>query len=110
MKFLMIALMLFSLNCFAEFGNQNFTLLNQLYLTANTTSTKILSQDTRRSYLLIQNTGSTSVFVKIQFPQTGVQGIEVPAGGNWEPVTPPLSDIYVRTSSGTNTITVIDGY
>lgn len=78
-------------------------------VTATVTSTQELTQNNSRMYLLIQNTGSNPVIVKFGSAQTGVEGITVPAGGNYEPIVAPADSVWMRSSASTSAVTIQQG-
>jgi len=60
-------------------------------------STQFFPQNTLRSYLLIVNTGSNTVYANFSGVQVGPQGIPIPAGGNYEPLHAPSNAVYLTT-------------
>lgn len=94
----------------AHAGGQNSIVNYESDVSATTSSTRVLSSSPRRQYLIIQNKGSNTVYVKFGSSQTGTEGISIPAsGGYYEPMYPPTDSVYVVTGSGTSNIHIIEG-
>ncbi len=73
-------------------------------------STKILNQNNLRTYLIIQNIGATAIIVKFGSTITSSnEGIQIPAGGNYEPVEAPANSMYLKALSGSPAFIVIEG-
>lgn len=83
-------------------------LVTQSDVTATTTSTKFLEINPIRNYLLIQNNGSTDVYIKMSSAHSGTEGIKLVAGGAWEPILPPRNSIYIKAASGTDAVTILE--
>jgi hypothetical protein len=78
--------------------------------TATTTSTVALAQNTQRKYLLVQNRGAVSVYLKFDSAHSGTEGITVSAGGNYtEACSAPTDSIFIRSDSSTALVTVYEG-
>lgn len=75
---------------------------NQGEFTATTSSQQLVSANMRRKYLLVQNKGSRTMYLKFELSPTGTQGIEIPPGGNYESIDMPISPAFVKTSSGSS--------
>jgi hypothetical protein len=86
-----------------------FGVLSQGQATATTSASQILSQNLNRKYLIIQNTGSTTVTVNLGVAQSGGAGIQIIAGGNYEPVHTPTDSIWIQSTSSTDVINYIEG-
>lgn len=73
-------------------------------------SAQVLAQNSLRNYLIIQNTGSTILIVKFGSAiSSSNEGMQVAAGGAYEPVLAPASAVYIKALSGSPTYTVIQG-
>lgn len=73
-------------------------------------STQVLAQNTLRTYLIIQNTGSTIIIAKFGSTISGSnEGIQIPAGGNYEPIEAPANSLWLKALSGSPTYKVIQG-
>lgn len=70
-----------------------------LTFTVDTTAVVQLRPKENRGYLLIQNNSAAAMFVGIGYPPTPVTGIQIPTGGNYEPLKVPQEDIYVLGSA-----------
>ena len=78
-------------------------------VTVTTTSTEHLSSNAGRTYLLIVNRGSNTVYVKPSSAHSGTEGVPITGGGNWEPSTVPKNSFYMKTASGTSTVDILEG-
>lgn len=86
-----------------------FTINNQLTGTATVTSTQVLPPKANRDYLLIINTGAGALVVKMASAHSANEGVQIPAGGNWEAFVPPVDSIYLKGASGSTTYNLIEG-
>lgn len=77
--------------------------------TATATTTLILNTNVFRGYLLIVNDGTLAVRLKVGYSTAAYDGITIPAGGSYEPINAPTNALYIRTSSGTSALTVVQG-
>lgn len=68
-----------------------------------------LAKNSYRKSLLIQNRGAAAVRLTVNAAPSSSEGIEVIAGGNWEPYFVPQGGIYCKSSSGTNSLEIIVG-
>ncbi len=93
----------------ASAGPITFTVSNQSVASVTTASTKFLSANSKRTYLLIQNNGSTNVIVKFGSAQTGSEGIVIPAGGNYEMFKPSIDAVYMKSASSTDSVQLLEG-
>jgi hypothetical protein len=90
---------------FADFNVQT----DALY-TATVTSTKVISRNNSRHYLLIQNLSSTiGVTVTLGAAQSAGEGVYIVAGGNWEPIVAPHDSIYLKSASSTASVEIVEG-
>lgn len=78
-------------------------------VTASVTPLKILSADTRRVYLMIQNKGNHSVFLTVDAAAAPGVGVEIFAGGHYEPYRVPSNDLFVSTETATSEVVVMWG-
>ena len=81
----------------------------QLEITATTTSTSIIGQNLSRGYLLIVNKGTQDVFVKARTEHSSTEGVRIIPGGNWEPFVVPVDEMFIKSSSGSQSVSVIEG-
>lgn len=72
--------------------------------TATTTDQILLARDDFRKGFLFVNKGLVTVYLKYNSAQSGTQGIEIPAGGNFEPLVTPQDEIHIRAASGTSAV------
>jgi hypothetical protein len=102
MKFICLALLIMSFAISAS----EFKLTE---VTATTTSTKVLSSDPLRCYVLILNKGEFDVSLKPASAHTGSEGVILVPGGSWEPRIAPKNEMYMKSSESTVPVTVIQG-
>ncbi len=72
------------------------------------TAKVLLASNKYRSYLLFQNRGTASIYLKLVSTISSTEGIEVVAGGSYEPVIAPKDAIYIKAASGTQAYTVME--
>lgn len=101
----LLFLFLCSIPAFALSGGQWV----QSTVSVNSTGVKAANIKIGRVYLLIVNKGSSTIYIKIDGIPSSSQGIPVPAGGNFEPQYPPYNEIWIKTSSGTQDVEVVEG-
>lgn len=87
---------------------EQFVLKTQSDNALTTTSTQVLAENLARAYLIIQNKGSVSIIMHLVTLHAS-EGVEIPAGGNYEPMRVPTSAIFLKASSGTSTAAIIEG-
>ncbi len=108
MKFILIFLIL-SLPFQALAVSDKTGLVNQTSVSVTGTSTLILARNELRNYLLIQNVGTDTIIVKFNSAQSGSEGIQIPAGGNYEPGKVPVESVWIESAAGTQATTVLEG-
>ena len=77
--------------------------------TASTTASELVSADTGRVGLEIQNIGSNDVYVFLQATSTGVvasEGIKLVENGAYTPEFTWVGPVYGITSTGTSTVII----
>lgn len=104
MKALIISL-LFSISVHAA----NFAVKTQSTVTATTTSTLAVATNKKRSYLMLVNNGAVNVLVKLGSAHAGSEGISIVAGGYYEPVVAPRDSIYLKSTSSTASVFILEG-
>lgn len=77
--------------------------------TATGTSAVAVAANQNRKYLLIQNNGSASVYLKPAVVHSGTEGIVLIAGGVWEPLSVPVDAIYAKSASGSQALVIQEG-
>lgn len=120
MKFL-VMLLLAGLPAFAD-GTYNCTVTTQSDVNITGSTTLALSANSARRCLIIENKlviGNAASTLEIKFlPSgastsnvsfTGTQGLKVASGSPWMPVILPINAIYLKSSSGTLPVTIIEG-
>jgi len=65
------------------------------------TSTLLAAGNTSRNYLLIQNKSTVTIYVSIGGAAVLNTGVQIVAGGYWEPLIPPNAAVYGITAAGT---------
>lgn len=61
-----------------------------------------LASDNARKYLLVQNRGAGSVYLKFDSAPSTNEGIEISAGGNYEPYMVPFNAVYLKSASASS--------
>ena len=106
MKILITFILLFAHSALAVNLNNTAVTLT----TASVSSSALaLAANANRKYLLIQNNGTSSIYVKFGSTISTTEGITLAAGGNYEPIIPPIGAIYMKASTGTQTVTIYEG-
>lgn len=71
-----------------------------------TSSASILAQDIHRKYLLIQNHDDTdSIYINFDVTAT-TSDLEIPPGGNYEPLIVPTNEIFAIADAAATTFTI----
>lgn len=108
-KYSIVTMLVILVSLFCSLAQANFVVQNQLEVSVTTASTSFLAQNTSRHYLLIINNGTNSVVLKFGSAQSGNEGILIPSGGNYEPAYIPVDELFMKSASGTQTVTIIEG-
>jgi len=85
------------------------TIVTQTEFSATTASALALAKSNGRLCLIVQNKGATNVYVKFDSSHTGTEGIVLVPNGSWEPSSVPNNAIYIKSASGTDTVTIEEG-
>lgn len=105
-----IMLLLFLMACSPANAIQDaFSLRQQIVVNATTTSTLALAANPLRKYLMIQNNGTAVVSVTFNAAQTSTEGVQIVAGGNYEPFKASADSVYLKASSGSQSVVLIEG-
>lgn len=80
-----------------------------LAATAGLVSVQLLASNQRRSYLLIVNNSGSTIFVTFDRPASLATGVPILGGGNYEPITPPVSSVFVISLVGNLPVIVVEG-
>lgn len=72
-------------------------------------SKKVANFDENRGYFMIQNNGVGNIFVSFGTPARVNRGYLIRPGGYYEPLSAPVSEIYVIGDNGGDLYTVIIG-
>lgn len=102
---LIILALLFTLSCLADV----ISIRAQGEATATTTPAQLVSFNQRRKYLLVQNKGSRTVYLKFEAAPSGTEGIEIPPGGNYESTDVPIGAAFIKTNAGTSAVFYLEG-
>lgn len=110
MKLLLILAIVMTSSIVTAAGfNEQFTLNQQVAVSVTGTAALVLSQSMRRGYLMVQNNGSQTVYVKLGSTISGSEGIVLIAGASYEFTTAPTDSVYMKSASGTQSVVVIEG-
>lgn len=88
---------------------RNTTNFLNLPFIVGTTSLQVLQANLSRVYLLIQNNSAGTMYVVFNNNANIVAGIQIPAGGNYEPYIAPYSGIYIIGSAVTLAGVAVEG-
>lgn len=80
-----------------------------LAATVGTVAVQLLASNQRRTYLLVQNTSASTIFLTFDRPASFSTGVQVIAAGNYEPLTPPVSSVWAISLVGGLTTVIIEG-
>ncbi len=80
-----------------------------LAVTVGLVATQLLASNQRRTYLIIQNTSASTIFVTFDRPASLATGVQILAGGNYEPITPPVSSVWAIALSADLSTVCIEG-
>ncbi|MCP4410656.1 MAG: hypothetical protein GY807_23530 [Gammaproteobacteria bacterium] len=80
-----------------------------LAATVGLTAQQLLASNQRRSYLIIQNTSASTIFVTFDRPASLSTGVQILSGGNYEPITPPVSSVWGIALTADLTVILIEG-
>ncbi len=72
-------------------------------------SVQLLAANSKRTYLLVQNTSGSTIFLTFDRPATISTGVQVIAAGNYEPLTPTVSSVWAISLVANLTVVVIEG-
>jgi hypothetical protein len=107
MKFLLIALLFFTVEAFAA---DQFSPTQQLTQAVSTTSVSYVAANKARKYLRVRNLdGTIVVYVKIGSIHSAVEGVKLSAGEIWEPRVVPAGSIWIKSASGTPSVEIVEG-
>lgn len=108
MKRFLLGLFFVSFLCLAV--SDRTSLVSKSEVSVTTSSTLILAANLNRNYLLIQNRGSASIYVKFGSAHSGGEVfVEIAAGGFYEPTRVSGEAVYMKSASGTQSVTVLAG-
>lgn len=77
-------------------------------VSVTTTSAQFLAANQNRSYLLIQNNGTTAIHYRLDSAAT-TSDIKIAAGGAYEPINQPTNALHLISASGTNSVSIVEG-
>lgn len=96
----------------AQAQTYNCRVFTQTEFGSTTVSTQAVAFNNARRCLTIQNKGASTIFVRVDSAGSGAQGVQVIAGGNWEPYIVPINAIFINNAAGavgSNTVLVLEG-
>lgn len=106
MKKIFLLVLLFPSLLFAVTDSFSLNLQSE---TDISTATQVLAVNTKRNYLMIHNKGSESILIKFGSTISASEGLLLPAGGYYEPMKAPRTSVYIKATTGTQTVLVIEG-
>lgn len=107
MKLILVLLLVTS---FAKAETYNCTYFTQTDVGATTVSVNFLPIRKDRRCIAIQNhSGASTLYIKFDSAHTGTENLTLGAGSTWEPVVIPVNKIYLRSSAGSVTTTILEG-
>lgn len=79
--------------------------------TATTGSSLVFADNSLRSYLLIVNTGSNTIYANFGTISGSslVPAVPIPALGNYEPFRAPSNSVFLSTQTGSSNFVAIQG-
>lgn len=80
-----------------------------LAVTVGLAAIQILASNQKRSYLIIQNTSTSTIFVTFDRPSSFATGIQILPGGNYEPFVVPVNSVWAIANSANLPVVVIEG-
>lgn len=103
-------LSLFILIGFSQTHASPFIYGPPVVVASTVTSSQFMAANSLRSYLIIQNTGTSNILVKFQSASVNTaDGLLIPAGGAYEPIDAPTQAVFIRSVTGTNSAVIIQG-
>lgn len=73
-------------------------------------SRQVLTNNGNRNYLLIQNKSAGKIYVSFGTKANPLDGVEISAGGNYEPYVVPSSSVEVLATVAASKVTVVEGF
>lgn len=104
MKLFLAALLLTGSLCFAD----PWTVVTQS-TTNVSSSVQLLAANQVRTYLVIQNSGTDPIIVKIGSTIATTEGVLIAAGGAYEPRLVPKQSVWAKATTGTQAVRVLEG-
>lgn len=81
----------------------------QTDVNATTVSVRILVASSDRKCVVIQNKGSSTVYIKFGSAHSSTEAMQLASGATWEPLVIPVNSVYLKSSAGVVTTTVLEG-
>lgn len=106
--FVFAFLLFFSVESYAQ-GRFSVVVDQQGTASVTSSSDKVIDAEAKRNYLLVQNNGTASVYLKFNSAHTGDEGVLIDAGGYYEPNYPGRGAVYMKSTSGSQLINYITG-
>lgn len=104
MRFLLMIFLFVGSLCYAD----PFTTVTQTTVSVSV-SAQALPANQVRTYLLIQNSGTDPVIVKIGSTIATTEGILIAAGGAYEPRLVPKQSVWLKATTGTQAVRILEG-
>lgn len=105
MKLLLVFLVLFSVSAKAETCRITY----QADVGATTVSVKMRSETHDRKCLIIQNQGSSVIYIKYDTAHTGTENFQLAGGATFAPIIIPVNAIFIKSAAGSVTTTILEG-
>jgi len=86
----------------------NIIFINTGY-TINALSVQVLPANNNRTYLLIQNKSAAPVYFSFGNKANVYDGVEIVAGGNYEPYIYPSSSLHMIASVADSDVVIVEG-
>ncbi len=113
MKVLLLAILIFSSSAFADMSLNNCQMTTQTDFGATTVSTRALLNSPYRKCLIFQSKTTATLYIKFGSAHGTTSPLEgfVMSGAStfWAPIPLPTNSIYIKSSAGIGTVTILEG-
>lgn len=94
----------------ADFVTQVCDIKTHIEQGQSTVSTRVLPRTPNRKCLIVQNqSGASTVYLRFDNAHAGTEGVAISAGTKVEFMVVPINAIFLKSSAGIVTTTVIEG-
>ena len=88
---------------------QRASVVSQIKKVTDSESQPVLNANGKRAFLIIQNNGSSDVFINFG-NKADTNNLKIIAGGNYEPVVIPVNSVYLVSGAGLeNQCAIVEG-